>query len=474
MAVTAFMHSAGIKVKIKNPGKKKRHPNRWNHRKAIAKTGGNKMIAKHKQMRLMAAMIIMITCAALASGKGNNISFKDSFENGLTKWDVSNPFKCIIIESGDVEHGNVLALYAGGAGVYALIKGSDRWTNIGIEGDMYFPSYYPHQMGLVYNFNIKETRAHFGCVYVYGPLGENVESFLSHRLAYALQPPDKFIGNVIAAQPHRDGMTLWIMDPEYWVVLEADKDACIKPREWHHFKAEIAGPVCHFYVDDMKIPKITYSHFEYSSGRVGFKPIYTGGECWIDNITVNSLKELSYKGPILPAGIHYKPEKLLTRWDAIGPFYRRSKELEDDGYLPEKTYFNEHDKLNWRPFEADARGCVISAKIFGKFDLKFYSYYHTEIFSPSQKEVTLEFSSTNKMVVWVNDRRVGAVNGRQVIWYDFRENPRHKGARIKATLKPGKNHLLVAFEGAIFGGDGFFACCNMGEEDREQTGSKDR
>ncbi len=57
------------------------------------------------------------------------ISFFDNFENGLGKWDLNNPAKLPIIESGDEEHGKVLALYPGGHNVHALIKNSDRWTN---------------------------------------------------------------------------------------------------------------------------------------------------------------------------------------------------------------------------------------------------------------------------------------------------------------------------------------------------------
>jgi hypothetical protein len=417
------------------------------------------MILNNKYIKFLVILVLVIICGTpgVSKSKHKPISFKDDFETGTAKWNIANSFRTKIVDSGDAGHGKVLSLHAGGAGVYALIKGSEKWTDIRIEGDFYFPSYYPHYMGLVYNLNRKGSRVDFGCMCVSGPLGEDIKSTFRNFYRYRQQPPAQFIGNVVIARHHRDGVAARYQAPEYWVVLKDDTG--VKPGEWHHFKAEIMGPACHFYVDDMKTPKITYDYYEYASGAVGFKPIFAGAGFWVDNIEVTSIDQFAYKGPILPAGIRYKPETLVTKWHAVGPFYRPLEELEKDGFLPGKTYFNEDEKLKWQPFQADGRGCVVTSRVFSKFNRKYYAYFHTEIMSKAEKQVTLKFSSTNNLVVWVNNKKAGTIGARIFAWYDFLENPEHKGQELKADLKPGKNHVLILVKGGLSEGDGFYMHC---------------
>ena len=415
-----------------------------------------------KQMKCLTMIILMIgfTVVGLSKVKGE-ISFWDDFEKGPGKWELVNRDKIEIIDSNDPEHGKVLCLHSGGEAVYALIKGSHDWSNVKIEGDVYFPWYTCSYLGLIYNYNVRGRRTDFGSIFILGPFGDDFEPYFTEYLRHVQWPPDGFTGNILLVNPHRDSNANRSLYTEYWVTVR-EKDV-VKPGEWGHFKAEIVGPACHFYLGNMETPKITYNFFEFSSGRVGFKPRYTGAQVWVDNVKVTSLKELSYKGPILPAGLSYKPGKLLTKWKAIGPFSRRIKEIESGGYNAEKTYEYQGKKLKWEPFEADARGCVVSARLIERFTLKYNAYFYTEINSPDQREVTLEFSSTNPLVLWVNNKLVGPVTREFACWYDFWENPKHRGMSRtqKVTLNPGKNQIMVKARGGNYGGDGFYAYCNL-------------
>lgn len=418
-----------------------------------------------RQVRLLLIMFAALGCICISGlckngpGEGEVISFREDFENGADQWDFITPHRIKIVDSGDARHGKVLALHPGGAAVYALIKGSEDWTNIKIEGEVFFPSKFAHYMGLIYNYNENGTRADFGSVFIYSHLKCHPGGLSGENRAIVNASYD-YIGSVAAVNPHRDSNASRALYTEYTVQLAGD--SMVKCGEWHRFKGEIFGPVCHFYVDDMKTPKLTYNFYEFSSGRVGFKPRYSGTECRIDNIKVTSLKQLSYKGPILPAGLAYNPGKLMTKWDVIGPFTKRMKEIENDGFLPGKSYVlkNEHKKYKWKPFKADGRGCVLIGKVCGRYSGKSYVYVHTEIFSQSEENVTLQFSTRNKLVLWLNGAAAGEIGPQFRAHYDFLENPEHKGREAKVLLKPGVNHLVILARGGRYGGDGFFARCS--------------
>ena len=427
-----------------------------------------------KQMRFLMIMFIVISCAWLTVCNKSNvqegISFTDDFEKGAAKWDFINANNIDILESGDPEHGKVLSLRPGGPAVYALIKDSDGWTNIRVEGDLFFPYSYNHYMGFIYNYNQGRRRTDFGSIFIYGPFGDDIFSLTKTYWQYLEIPPDHYTGNVVLVNPHRDSNASRILYPEYWVELKGDSG--IKPGEWRHFKAEVVGPVCHFYFVDMKTPIITYDYFEYSSGRVGFKPRFAGSECWLDNITVTSIEELSYKGPALPEGRNYKPEKLLTKWDVIGPFDKRMMEIEADGYRPEKGYVSNNETFKWQPFKTDGRGCVITGRVCERFSARSLAYFHTEIESDTKKEVTLEFASSDPMLVWVNNAIIGKMPAHFFAWYDFWENPEHRSSPVKITLNPGKNHVLIYVRGGRYAGDGFYAYCRMDTPKEQEDAQK--
>jgi hypothetical protein len=423
----------------------------------------------HGQRRYLVIIPVILACIVLSGmsiieARGD-INFSDDFEQGTAKWELLNPHRIKIMDSGDPKHGNVLVLRPGGPGVIALIKNSHNWTNIRFESDVYFPFHRDHNMQFVYNYNAFDNRVDFGSIFLYGPYGTDADIFYRNYREWVQFPPGQFLGNVAAANPHRDANASRVLYPESWVVITGEP--AVEPGEWGRFKAEVIGPVCHFYVTDMKTPKLTFEFHEYSSGMVGFKARYAGAEFWVDNIKVTSIKEFSYKGPPLPAGRNYKPEKLITRWDAIGPFSNRMKEIEEtDGYSPGKTYLSDSKELKWKPFDTDPRGCVAAGRIVERFNAKFYVYFHTELDSKEKRDVTLQFNSTSNLIVWLNSKMAGGIMLQHSAWYDFWENPKRIKVKQTLTLNPGKNHIVILLSGDRYGGDGFFACCNMEEESK--------
>jgi hypothetical protein len=388
---------------------------------------------KLKYILIIAVLIVSCTKSTTTNVK-EKIFFMDDFGQGISidKWDLINSPKIQVVESNDPNHGKVLSLHPG-APVHALIKGSGSWAGIKIEGDVLFPEDEHNYMGLIYNYNVRGTRVDYGCIYIKGN------------------------GSYIRVNPHRDYQVSRTIYEEYKTVLSGNSAIIIG--KWQHFKAEVMGSICHFYVGDMETPKVTFRFFEFSSGRLGFEPRIYGSHCWLDNITVRSIDEFSYKGPILPPHILYKPRRLISKWDVIGPFRRRKAEIEKDPYSPGKVYPVYKRQYTWKPFNVDGRGCVVSGRIFEFAGQKWLAYFHSEIFADRKKTVKIQFSTTNGLTVWLNGHPVGEVEPTYNAWYDFWENPAHKGGELEVKLEEGVNHLLIRAKGVgrKYSGDGFFA-----------------
>jgi hypothetical protein len=384
--------------------------------------------------RCGAALFWLLASCSSTPNHSSSISFFDDFENGLDKWDLNNPAKLQIVASGDDEHRNVLALYPGGHNVHALIKQSDGWTNFKIEGDVLFTENEHNYMGLIYNYNVRDTRVDYGCIYIKGN------------------------DSYVRVNPHRDGHVSRVLYDEYKTALTGN--SAIVTGEWQHFKAEVMDSICHFYVGDMETPQLTYAFHEFSSGRVGFEPRVSGSECWIDNISVSAIAEFAYKGPNLPSHVTYHPEELITKWQAIGPFRRRIEEIEKDGYLPDKFYTEGRTTYQWQPFKTDARGCVVGGKIIEWMSDRNDAYFYTEIVADSLQNAKLQFSTTNDLKVWLNEKYTGEIARAPSAWHDFWKNSEHKGSELEVALAKGANHLLILEQGLGFrgySGDGFYA-----------------
>ncbi|MGA7304637.1 MAG: hypothetical protein WBW88_07165 [Rhodothermales bacterium] len=352
--------------------------------------------------------------------------FTDDFSGDLSGWELVGGHAISIVESGDPDHGPVLALQPDGI-VYALIKDSDNWGPVRIEGSMLFPGRANAYLGVMYNYTRHGERADFGEIYVKGN------------------------GSYLRMNPWRDGNVSRLLYEEYRTPITGD-DA-IKPDAWQRFKVEIEGSMCHFYVGDMSVPKVTFGLYEGSSGMIGIKPRVVGDPVWVDDIRVTSIDALAYDGPGIPA-IAYEPDSLITDWEVIGPFGRP---------MPEIEWNNEAH--SWRPFETDARGAVITGKVTEYSGEHPVAYFRTTIASDREREVTLHFSTVDELGIWVNDRFDGFLYRDGYVslpendwnaWYDFWKNPDHVGSKARVHLKVGQNRIVIRVRNGQFASGGFF------------------
>ena len=87
--------------------------------------------------------LVILIAATLPSVPARTIQgerelFADSFESGLDRWElIGEPF--VRTQVADDAHRRVLVLTPGGD-VLALIKGSEQWGSVRIEGEVRFPT----------------------------------------------------------------------------------------------------------------------------------------------------------------------------------------------------------------------------------------------------------------------------------------------------------------------------------------------
>jgi hypothetical protein len=352
--------------------------------------------------------------------------FVDSFDGTLSGWELVGADSIQIVDSRDADHGGVMKLQSNGE-VYALIKNSDKWGPVRIEGEVLFPDDNDNYLGLIYNYS-DNLRRDFGSIYIKGN-----ESY-------------------VMVNPWRDGNASRLLYEEYRTPLSGE-DA-IHVNRWHKFKAEVMENVCHFYVNNMTTPKIIFDLLELSSGMIGFKPRIVGTEVWIDNIQVNSIEKFSYQGEKIPL-IQYEPQMLLTNWQVMGPFSK-----------PDESIEHLKSSLTWKPFNVDPRGAVITGRISEYRGEKNIVYFRTVLRSSTQQNVNLHITTIDELALFVNGRfltfiyRDGYMSGKNDwnAWFDFYKNSEHAGRKIPLTLKTGENQIILRARNGQFASGGFFAC----------------
>ncbi len=207
----------------------------------------------------------------------------------------------------------------------------------------------------------------------------------------------------------------------------------------------------------MVTPKVTFDAFEFNSGRLGFKPRVVGEPVWIDNVIVSAISNFSYSGPNLPEGIIYQPENLLTDWHVMGPFCGTVPELENDGFLPEKSYSERGSEYRWKRFLTDKRGCVVSGRLTEFIGGRNVAYFYTTVHAEEKQTAILHISSNEQLAIWFNDEFLGYDDAARYAWYDFWKNSKHEGVRGQVELDEGENALLIRVRGGKYAGGGFFA-----------------
>jgi len=347
--------------------------------------------------------------------------FADDFERGLDGWETSGAGGVFLHGSGDPAHGQVLLLRPQGD-VYALVRGSESWGSVRMEGDVYFPDDQHNYLGFIYNFRRVSERLDFGLIYIKGN------------------------GSYLRVNPHRDfgvGRTLY---EEYRTPLVGA--AGIRIGEWQRFRIEVVGRECHVYVGDMTTPQLTFPYLELESGAVGLHPRSVGGDVWVDNVTVSSITEFAYQGEPLPA-VDYQPDSVLTDWQVVGPLSRT-----DDQLARDPDAFAER----WRPFATDARGTVVTSTVTDYHGPRSVAYFRTSVRSRAAGPAVLHLSTVDDLAVWINGRFHWFMDRDGLAaWWDFWTNEDHTGQRIPIDLVEGANEIVIRVRGGVYGTGGFFA-----------------
>jgi hypothetical protein len=383
-----------------------------------------------EKMRTLLFLFCLLPSLLLAQ-----VRFTDDFEDsGLSGWALLNPQAIRVIDSNNAVHGKVLELQADDA-VLALIRDSEQWGAVRVEGDLLFPDDGDNYLAFVYHFKQGERRTDFSSLYLKGN------------------------GSYIRANPWRDTNVSRLLYEEYLTPLQGE--AAIQIGRWHAFRMEVMGADCHIYIDDMVTPKITYALYERTSGQVGFNSRVVGSPAWIDNIRVTSIERLQYDGPPIP-DIPYRSDSLITDWEVIGPVAGATAAIERSG--PGPRVLDSGQEYTWQPFKTDLRGAVISGRVTEFRGGRPVAYFRTTMAAAEQQQAVLHFSSVDELAVWVNGRFQGYVyrkgyvdDGDWNAWYDFWENPDHEGSRVTVDLESGENHIVIRTYNGHFASGGFFA-----------------
>jgi hypothetical protein len=369
---------------------------------------------------------LVVACAAqiaaIAASRphtaGGALLFSDDFANGLDRWSITGERAIGLHDSGDAAHGRVLELTPNGD-VVALIRGSDRWGPVRLEGEMLFPTDIDNYLGFVYNHGRTSGRQDFGVIYAKGN-----ESYLQ-------------------VNPHRDFNVSRTLYPELHATLTGA--AAIVTGRWQRFAVEVSGSTAHVYVGDDAKPQLTFNGFERERGALGLQPRSVGGSVWVDNVTVRAIERLAYDGPPIPAAA-YDRAALLRDWQLAGPFA-----ASDDRVA------RHPERARWTPFAVDARGAVVTGRSVDYHGTRTVAYFRTRVTAKSAADATLEISTVDDLALWVNGRFHWFIARQGAAWFDFATNKAHAGQQIPVELRAGINQLVFRVRGGVYASGGFFA-----------------
>jgi hypothetical protein len=132
----------------------------------------------------------------------------------------------------------------------------------------------------------------------------------------------------------------------------------------------------------------------------------------------------------------------IVNWQMIGPFDNREKKGFDAVFPPEKElnlqakYQGQLGEVNWSPIATeDEYGIVDIAKAVSPYK-GAVMYATAEFVSPGKQDVEIRLGTPNAWKLWVNGEPL------------FAREEYHRGMaidqyRVKGTLKPGKNTILI-------------------------------
>jgi len=356
--------------------------------------------------------------------------FADDFEGDLSKWELGNASALRIVDSGDAAHGRVFEMAPADARLAALMRGSEAWRGYRVEGDVLFPENVHNYLGLVYHYRATDRRVDLGSIYIKGN------------------------NSYVRVNPRRDWNPARQMYDEYRTPLTGS-DAIVIGR-WQHFAAEVVGPVCHFYVGDMVVPKVTFDFYEAGRGKAGFKPRVVGGRVWLDDVRVTAIEGLSYRGPRKPDGIEYAPDEMISGWRVLGPLARAVEALERAPRPQDQGVVDDGVARAWAAFETDPRGAVVTGRVTEFLGSRTVAYFHTTVEVPAGETARIEFSSIDDLALWLDGRFDGYLTRDPVAWHDAGRNPDHPPTDV-LSIGPGTHELLIRVRGGQYATGGFFA-----------------
>jgi len=363
---------------------------------------------------------LVLVAGLLPGGAAAQERFADDFERDLASWKIRGDGGAFTGDSGDPAHGQVLVLRPSGD-VYALVRGSQHWGGVRMEGEVLFPEDEHNYLGFVYGYRERAHRTDFGLIYIKGN------------------------GSYLRVNPHRDlnvGRTLY---EEYRTPLV--DEASIRIGAWQRFKVEVIGNEAHVYVGHTDIPQLTFSDLELNAGAIGLQPRSVGGDVWVDNVSVSTISEFTYGGRPLPE-LDYQPDSVLTDWQVAGPFARTDDRLarSPDSFLDD-----------WRSFATDGRGAVVTARVTDYHGPRAVAYFRTSVQSAVAGTAELHVSTVDDLAIWINGHFHWFLAREGLAWWDFWFNEEHRGQRIPIELREGNNEVVIRVRGGVYASGGFFA-----------------
>ena len=346
--------------------------------------------------------------------------FSEDFETDLRQWVSLAPEFVEVI--GEPRSANrVLMLTPKPEGFsHVLVKGSEEYKNVRMEGRFLFPTEGDGYLGFIYNHQKSENRTDFGCIYV------------------------KSNGSYIRMSPHYDGNPSWRLYEELKVSLDGARR--IQTGAWYQFRLDVISNYATLYVDDMSTPVAEFDLFLRTGGALGLEARPGRGEpVWVDDVRVYEL----------PSDIDVLQERqalasTLTAWKA---YSGAVDTMSTDTATPE------FQATGWYEISPDRRGAVITGKLTQFTTGDNYIVYLRAKFNVDDPPAPgwLAFSSANQLDVWLNGMYRGSVAPDLYIWADHATSAIHSGARLPVEPIAGENEVLIRVHGDTFAAGGFFA-----------------
>jgi len=370
--------------------------------------------------RLLIILTAAINLISPSCVSAQTLMFSDDFETDLRHWDLIEPALVKIVgEARSANHALMLTPKAGGFS-HVLLRGSEEYQNVRMEGRFLFPTEGHGYLGFIYNHQSSENRTDFGCVYV------------------------KSNGSYIRMSPHYDGNPSWRLYEELKINLDGAQQ--IQTGVWYQFRLDVISNYAHLYVNDMSTPVAEFDLFFGTKGALGLEARPGRGEpVWVDEIRVYELPSNT--------DVPQEQETLAStfaNWETYGGVA---------GTVDSTTAIPEFRDSEWRRISPDRRGAVITGRL-----TQFTSGDDDIVYLRAKLNVDdppapgwLAFSSANQLDIWLNGRYRGSVAPDSYIWADHATSAVHPGARLPVEPVAGENEVILRVHGDTFAAGGFFA-----------------